>query len=126
MYGQLPESVLSAEQLMQSGMPEPVAKVAAGEMRAVLSDWGLDASDAKLAVQAISAFDPKADAKTLQASAEKMLADAFGEKASDAAAAARQLAQRDPRVAYWLARSGQGNNPELVVLLAKAAMRGRV
>lgn len=95
------------------------------EAREIFTDTGFTAAEAKDMLAAAVRFDASQPADKLWAQTAKALNDGLGMQAKAGYEAAIALANRDPRVAQSLARSGQGNNPAVVVAFAKAALRER-
>ena len=95
------------------------------ETRAIYSDLGLSAVEARDMINAGKNFDATIPVPTLADQTIEALNKEFGPGAKRAYQAAIDLVARDPRIAYSLSTTGQGNNPQVVLSIAKAGMRLR-
>jgi hypothetical protein len=101
------------------------------ELAEVATDLGMTPSDlSNLAtyVRQLQASPPTADAiKDTQRATAARLLEVYGADADAAFKDARALAQRDPRFAAYLDKTGLGDHPSLVLRLAELArsQRGR-
>lgn len=95
------------------------------EAREVLADLGLTGAEARDLFQPDQpdGFDPRAPLEQHYDAMVDLLNDEFGNDATRAYKAAQALAQRDPRVARVLDQTGAGNNPRVVLALARAGLR---
>jgi hypothetical protein len=104
--------------------PELQQAVAA-EAREILADLGLSRSEGLELRSAIVNHDPAVPSAQAWDSMTALLNREFGMNATEAFDRARALVQRDPRVEQILAANGLGNNPKIVLQIARAAMRNR-
>jgi len=95
------------------------------EGRELFADLGLTGPEAKSMIAAGAAFDPTIPVTTLADQTIDLLNREFGSGAKGAYQAAIDLVARDPRIVHSLSTSGQGNNPQVVLAIAKAAARLR-
>lgn len=102
-----------------------VQSAIAHEAREIWADMGFSAAEAKDVIAAAKRFDTTQPAEKLWEQTAKALKDALGMQAKAGYEAAIQLANRDERTAKALAMTGQGNNPAVVLALAKSALRLR-
>lgn len=105
-----------------------VARKAAAEIRAMASDLSLNGSEIKGMREAFkrSAALKNADDQTRIASREKavdLLNREHGNEAARAFRAALSYVNKNPRVAAMLDRSGAGDDPETVALIARKALQ---
>jgi len=107
------------------GLDPAVQAAVLAEGRELFADLGLTGSEAKDMITAGANFDSTQPVATLATQAVEALNKEFGQGAASAYQAAIALVNRDPRVAKTLAETGQGNNPQVVLALAKAAVRLR-
>jgi hypothetical protein len=124
-----PASVTHAEAVKDAdfaalGNPEVQVMVAA-EAREVLADLGLNRTEGLELAAAMRSHDPAVPTAQAWDTMTGLLNKEFGINASEAFDRARQLVARDERVAQILSTNGLGNNPKIVLQIARAAMRNR-
>lgn len=115
------ESVTAAD-FAHPNVPPEVSAAIAGEVREMFSDLGFTGAESKAFVAAVKAHDPKTASP--DACIDALNAE-FGMQAAQAAEAARQMVARDPRLARGMIQNGVGNNPQIALAIARAAMRQR-
>jgi hypothetical protein len=128
------EGVLDALKVTQPTAADDVVRAQALEWGQVARDVGASHEDVGLVVSTIRRFDiepPTIEQEaTMRTQAFKALDDAFGKDAPRALALARALAHRDSRLLEMLDKSGAGNDPKVLVAMARLAlseeMRGRL
>ncbi len=106
---------------MRADLPASKREAAVANLREMFMDTGLSPLDARgLVIRATVLRSEGKGAETERKSTRAVLAKQFDDP--DAAMRdARNLVNRDPRFAKWVAKQGLGNDAQTIVTLAKAA-----
>lgn len=109
------------------GLDDKVGQAAVRELREMAADFDFGTNEIRT-LRDRAAFVAKS-APTTEAQREaavEALNREFGQRATQALRDARALLQRDPRAANLIEAMGLGDDPEVVVLVAKAAQSQRM
>lgn len=123
-----------ADEVALSGISADTLAAVQVEASRMVSDLGLSSEDVSAFTtlgRALRRAPPSDETITgWQTEAHKALTDSYCEGAGKALDAAKQLAQRDPRVMQILETTGLGNHPQVILAFAKSALdqrhRGRL
>jgi len=130
-FGRAPREL--AEAVNVAGTEAVLSQAALEFSQAAVDMHMSEAQVSKLAAMARTATANPMTAdqqRTAELGSIKALRDQYGQGFDAAFAAARQLAQRDPRVKAWLDRSGVGSTRDAVLMFAELGLaesrRGRL
>jgi hypothetical protein len=108
-----------------ASLPLEVQAMVTAEAREVLADLGLNRNEGLELRSAINNHDPAIPTAQAWDTMCELMNREFGVNSKEAFDRARALVQRDERVAQLLDIQGRGNNPKIVLQIARAAMRNR-
>lgn len=107
--------------------PADVREAVAIEYMEIAADFGMNNPEIRelAAVAKVDSFPDEATVTRWHTESTRALQAAFGQDTARTVADARQLVQRDPRLAAMLDRTGLGDHPKVILAVAHAARRLR-